>query len=237
MLFRGGLRNRCVNEDGTELKFERFCGSWYYDENDRRPPEGAENTFKIWLTDRVTFGYTCPVGQRCVKGTNPNDGLTSFDDIWHSWIYVFVISSAQSWTPIMYNVINTTSMGSLFFFVIAVVILNFWLLNLFIAIITDTFANIREHQGSAFVEDQSQQFVIIDEDQDKPEVKNIHLRSKSFTLNHLGKFRTGIINWYSKWETKLEYFFYAVIITSLGLMGSTTNYMSDETIIEYRKFY
>jgi len=43
----------------------------------------------------------------------------------------------------MYNMIDAEFFVSCFFFIIAIIVLNFWLINLFVAVITHTFAAIR----------------------------------------------------------------------------------------------
>ena len=51
----------------------------------------------------------------------------------------------------MYNMIDSEFFISCFFFVLGVVVLNFWLINLFVAVITNSFAAIRSAtQKSAF---------------------------------------------------------------------------------------
>ena len=51
----------------------------------------------------------------------------------------------------MYSMIDAEFFVSCFYFIIAIVVLNLWLINLFVAVITNTFAAIRsETQKSAF---------------------------------------------------------------------------------------
>jgi hypothetical protein len=51
----------------------------------------------------------------------------------------------------MYSIIDAENFASCFFFIIAVLVLNFWLLNLFVAVITNTFTAIRgDTHKSAF---------------------------------------------------------------------------------------
>lgn len=55
------------------------------------------------------------------------------------------------WTPLMYGMIDSEYFVSCFFFIICVIVLNFWLINLFVAVITNTFSAIRaETKKSAF---------------------------------------------------------------------------------------
>lgn len=51
----------------------------------------------------------------------------------------------------MYSMINAEFFISCFYFITAIIVLNFWLINLFVAVITNTFSAIRsETKKSAF---------------------------------------------------------------------------------------
>lgn len=51
----------------------------------------------------------------------------------------------------MYAMIDAEFFVSCFFFIVGIIVLNFWLINLFVAVITNTFAAIRsETKKSAF---------------------------------------------------------------------------------------
>lgn len=51
----------------------------------------------------------------------------------------------------MYAVIQSEFFISCFFFIICLIVLNFWLINLFVAVITNTFSAIRTNtRSSAF---------------------------------------------------------------------------------------
>ena len=51
----------------------------------------------------------------------------------------------------MYNMMDSEFFVSCFFFIVCLVVLNFWLINLFVAVITNTFSAIRaDTKKSAF---------------------------------------------------------------------------------------
>lgn len=51
----------------------------------------------------------------------------------------------------MYSIIDAEFFVSALFFIVSIIILNFWLINLFIAVITNSFSAIRaQTQRSAF---------------------------------------------------------------------------------------
>lgn len=66
-------------------------------------------------------------------------------------LQVIIIASVNTWAPVMYDMMDSEFFISCLFFIFGVVIINFWLLNLFVAVITNTFSAIREEtKKSAF---------------------------------------------------------------------------------------
>src|SRR5271170_833509 len=86
------------------------------------------------------------------ENSNPYNGTVSFDNIAQSMELVFVIMSANTFTDLMYYAIDAEFMVAALFFVIAIAVLAFWLVNLIIAVITSSFQVTREElQQSAFI--------------------------------------------------------------------------------------
>ena len=99
---------------------------------------------------------------------NPHSDIESFDIIYKAALQVVIVASANGvghlffvlyqfwlkysqWSPIMYDMIDAEFFVSCFFFIICVIVLNFWLINLFVAVITNTFSAIRKDTSkSAF---------------------------------------------------------------------------------------
>jgi len=64
---------------------------------------------------------------------------------------VFVILSSNTFTDLMYYAIDAEYMVACLFFIVGIVVLTFWLINLVIAVITSSFQITREEsQKSAF---------------------------------------------------------------------------------------
>lgn len=96
-------------------------------------------------------GYVCPLGQVCKEGDNPEGGIENFDTFYNAVLQVIIVASANGWSPLMYSVIDSEYFASCFFFIVCIVVLNFWLINLFVAVITNTFSAIRANtKKSAF---------------------------------------------------------------------------------------
>ncbi|KAI6127016.1 Ion transport protein-domain-containing protein [Pisolithus sp. B1] len=166
--FNGSLRRNCyllptLGEAQTQLS--TFCGGHInattlqpspYIQLDGSPGDAVK-------------GFICPLGQICQEGQGPYSGVESFDTVWQSTLQVIVIASANTvsstdywlgfclmvwssqWSNVMYQTMGAEYFASCFFFVACILVLNFWLINLFVAVITNTFSAIRaETQKSAF---------------------------------------------------------------------------------------
>ncbi len=55
------------------------------------------------------------------------------------------------WSGLMYQMMDAEFFVSCFFYIVCIIVLNFWLINLFVAVITNTFSAIRsDTKKSAF---------------------------------------------------------------------------------------
>ncbi|KAJ7661709.1 Ion transport protein-domain-containing protein [Mycena rosella] len=136
--FKGSLRRNCVldatlGEPDTPLG-NQFCGGW------------------IDKASGNVTGYVLQSGETCREASaNPLQGVESFDTIYFSALQVIIVASANGWSPLMYSMIDSEYFVVCTFFILCVVVLNFWLINLFVAVITNTFSAIRsETKKSAF---------------------------------------------------------------------------------------
>ncbi|KAJ6452267.1 Ion transport protein-domain-containing protein [Mycena sanguinolenta] len=150
--FKGSLRRTCVlNATGGEPETvldNQFCGGFL-------DPVHFNKTGYINSKGQVSpdiKGYICPLGQICRESdTNPYQNVESFDTIYFSALQVIIVASANGWSPLMYSIIDSEYFITSIFFILCVVVLNFWLINLFVAVITNTFSAIRaETKKSAF---------------------------------------------------------------------------------------
>ncbi|KAG1893620.1 Ion transport protein-domain-containing protein [Suillus fuscotomentosus] len=148
--FKGSFRRNCylqptLGENQTQIS--QSCGG-YID-------PGTLNVSPYLQLDGTSGsaakGYICPLGQVCQEGDNPNSGIQSFDNIYYAALQVVVVTSANGWSPIMYSIIDAEFFVSCFYFIVCILVLNIWLINLFVAVITNSFSAIRaDTQKSAF---------------------------------------------------------------------------------------
>jgi voltage-dependent calcium channel len=96
-------------------------------------------------------GFICPRGSQCIEQISLYNGTVNFDNIANSLELVFVTMTANTFTDLMYYTTNSDYLPAALFFAAAIVIMMLWLTNLLIAVITSSFAIIREeNKGSAF---------------------------------------------------------------------------------------
>lgn len=115
LVWNGQLNNRCVDASTLQLVDPlTLCGS----------------------------GYSCAEGQRCVDmGTAPEQGLFSFDNVGWSMLTLLTSVTLEGWTTMMYYTQDATSVWSWLYFVLVVLLGNYLLLNLALAVILTRFTD------------------------------------------------------------------------------------------------
>lgn len=178
--FKSSLRRTCVwvGADGSGPNFTmnvapetlQFCGG-YLDPNGEKMP---------WLRadgqngSQSAKGYLCPVNSLCVENAvNPYNGTVSFDNILQSMELVFVVISSNTWSDIMYYLVDSDYLISAVFFAVGIVVLSLWLVNLLIAVITSCFQIIREESKQSAFTTNEQDGQDTDEDTRPNRVSNL----------------------------------------------------------------
>ncbi|KAI8319107.1 hypothetical protein GQ54DRAFT_265895, partial [Martensiomyces pterosporus] len=145
-LFKGAFTRRCVSGATQEETLpERYCGS-YMQADKKMPYFVAPDQHTVLQAPKA---YACPNGQICMTVGNPDNRLMNFDNIFSSAVQVFIVASAQGWTDIMYIIMDSVSYVSAIYFVACVMLIQLWLVNLFVAVINETFAKMREENDRA----------------------------------------------------------------------------------------
>jgi len=85
----------CVSS-GNAVNPELYCGKDLYG-NEYAPQP-----------DLPASGLMCPRGSLCVRGDNPNDGWTSFDNIVIGSFTIFQMMTLEGWTDLMYAALTLT---------------------------------------------------------------------------------------------------------------------------------
>ncbi|CAO3684026.1 unnamed protein product [Rhizopus microsporus] len=148
--FSGSFQRHCVwhdpnNASHTE-ELQQYCGGYINETGYKVPYKLKSGQTALW-----SKGFICEQGLICEETENPYGGTISFDSIFSSMLIVMIITGVQSWTDRMYDMMDAEYVVAALYFIVIVIVMNFWLINLFIAVITEMFAKVREDsQHSAF---------------------------------------------------------------------------------------
>ncbi|ORX40063.1 Ion transport protein-domain-containing protein [Kockovaella imperatae] len=150
--FRGSFRRICVLPDPQntthEIQLTQQCGGYIESSLQPAPYITIDNT----SAGGAAKGFVCPLDQTCITATfNPEGDSMSFDNVFAALVQVVTITVVNGWAPIMYAAMDSDYFGSCLYFIVAVLVLNFWFLNLLTAVVVNTFQDIRaETKKSAF---------------------------------------------------------------------------------------
>ncbi|KHJ36377.1 putative ion transporter [Erysiphe necator] len=161
--FKSSLDRQCVWIDSNDptnstgsayINTFQFCGGQLNITNGAHDPWVVGPLGNLSPGTESPKGFLCPRGSYCLQLPNdklPFNGTVSFDNIFQSLELVFVVMTANTFSDIMYNTMNSDYLASAIFFAGAIIIMMLWLLNLLIAVITSSFQIIREEgKTSAF---------------------------------------------------------------------------------------
>ncbi|ORX60316.1 hypothetical protein DM01DRAFT_1332475 [Hesseltinella vesiculosa] len=148
--FKGSFLRHCVWQDPTNATniqiLDQYCGSYLDASGQKQPFIKLDGEPSDW-----SKGFTCEVGLQCKETANPYDNTLSMDNIFGSMMVVLIIAGNQSWTDLMYLMMDAEYFLACVYFIVIVVVMNYWLVNLFVAVINEMFAKVREDsQHSAF---------------------------------------------------------------------------------------
>ncbi|CAI2364628.1 unnamed protein product [Moneuplotes crassus] len=103
-------------------------------------------TGKVHPDDLLCGAKACPDGYFCGKtNTNPNMGITNFDNIFYSFLVIFQCVTLEGWSTVMVMLQLSFNNLAFLFFVPLVFIGAFFLLNLTLAVIKSKFTE--EHNS------------------------------------------------------------------------------------------
>lgn len=125
-LFQGTLRRRCFPEDAAAeyIPEDALCSS-----------HGRMGSAKCPVETPVCSEYN-PTSHHA----NPNDNVYSnFDNTPVSFLTIFVVISLEGWSSVMLNVMETSGYGACLYFVILVIIGAYFVINLVIAVIYQSY--------------------------------------------------------------------------------------------------
>ena len=158
--FKGSYRRNCVwigdlnNEAGVNVTLHQLCGGGM-------SPTNATEKISYYnmngeLSKDRPKGFICPFGQKCVEqAQNPSHNVQGYDNLIMSLLQVSIIVSLNGWSDSMYDLVDADYYTACIYYIIGIILLNFWLANLFVAVISHSFAALASqtrHSAFAAVE-------------------------------------------------------------------------------------
>ncbi|KAJ3369316.1 calcium channel protein [Allomyces arbusculus] len=149
LFFKGSFSRQCLVQargNGLDLGWvpltpTTYCGGWIDANGTAHAPVDVAGDPG---TGGTVKGHLCAYPQQCVRGQpNPAFEFASFDSIVSALLVVFTIASIENWGELMDAAIQSESLVSCWFFVVTIMVLHALLIQLFIAVIQETFASVR----------------------------------------------------------------------------------------------
>lgn len=145
--FKSSLRRYCVwtnpNDPTETFETSQHCGGSLYLKNDgslgRKP--------YLLVTGESgprSKGFLCPVNSECMERENDYGNTFSYDTILNSLQMTFVVMSANTFTDIMYDSMDSESLAASIYFIFGLFVLYLWMANLLIAVINSSLTVARE---------------------------------------------------------------------------------------------
>lgn len=192
--FKSSFSRQCVwldpedpfNASAAFVQQDQFCGGYRNDSTGTEEPWVIADSYSDLSSYHTgtanAKGYICPRGSLCLQRENPYNNTAHFDDILHSLELVFVVVSANTFSDLMYDTIDSDYKPAALFFGFGLMIMMLWLINLLIAVITSSFQVIREEsKASAFTDTEDR---IVD-DSDEQQQKQISTLQKIYNKTKL----------------------------------------------------
>lgn len=125
-MFSGILKNRCILEQ-TGMELIKIFGN----HQDYEPV--------------LCGNYICPEGYLCVKLIkSAYEDVISYDNIFFSLLQTLFIVTMDNWSNIMYNVLRTLNNYFWIYFILLIIIGNYILMNLTLAVIKVKFSELHQ---------------------------------------------------------------------------------------------
>lgn len=213
--FKGSYRRSCIwvgsmnNEPGFNYTLDHICGGSV------DPADGSRTvghyTQDGRLMSKTGKGFICPAGQLCVEqDSNPYNNAQSFDSVVHSLVQIAVVISLNGWSDTMYDMVDADYYTAVIFFIVGIILLNFWLANLFVAVITHSFAALSaQTEHSAFAAIAMRPTAPAEQEE---YVTPFRMR------------RRRIASYYKRYWGYTKYLWLAAVLLCVGFQGSQTTY-------------
>ncbi|KAJ7339584.1 hypothetical protein OS493_005987 [Desmophyllum pertusum] len=132
------------------------------------------------ICDDLGKGTPCPDGQVCMEyWVGPNNGITSFDNIFAGMLTVFQVITNEGWTDIMYwtfDALDTHGYAFWIYYYSLVVIGSFFMLNLVLGVLSGEFAKERERVENHWIS--KAEDLMLEEEEEEDGDRNVDVSRK-----------------------------------------------------------
>ena len=136
-LWQGKMRYRCQDDFTEDIHDEMYCA-----------------------TSDVGAGFTgrlCPAGFSCVPYENPWMGYVNFDNVFWAFLIVFQCITCEGWSEIQDIAMDMCGWYAAVYFILVVLILNYFILNLALAVINFQFITAKERMEERLREEKEEE--------------------------------------------------------------------------------
>ncbi|ONH65694.1 Calcium-channel protein CCH1 [Cyberlindnera fabianii] len=145
--FKSSLRRYCVwidpDDPSHTYQSQQHCGGFRIRNADgslgKKPYIHSDGSY-----GSHPKGFLCPVNSECRELENPHNNMYSFDNILNAMQLTFVVMSANTFSNIMYYMMDTDTMAASIYFIFGIFMLFLWMINLLVAVISTSFRATRE---------------------------------------------------------------------------------------------
>lgn len=218
------------------LSMQLFMGKFHYCSSDLCcvSTNGTDHCSQV-LTKQHCVGYAgaADSGVACAW---ENERM-NFDNIYNSLLTLFEMSTTEGWTTVMYAAVDSTGKDTqrvrdyspvvALYFLVLMVFLSFFILNLFVGIILDTFSEMqrKNNYASSFLTPEQQTWVDSQKMAFTSKPKPVHIYSDSF--------KKSLLKWVSSshFETAILVLIVANVVFMMFEHENQDEWVSDLLVI------
>ncbi|WBW72677.1 plasma membrane calcium ion import channel Cch1 [Schizosaccharomyces osmophilus] len=135
--FKRSFLRQCIwiaDDQSQSIPTGQFCGGYWL--NGTIQPYVMSSGQSSNVKPR---GYICPQNSVCQDYENPYENTVKFDNFFNSLELIFVIMSSNTFTDLMYDMMDAEYFVSCVFFIFGTFLLTFWLMSFVIAVVDNSF--------------------------------------------------------------------------------------------------
>jgi len=137
----------------------------YYDADGEKQYCDAENKVSKYCTSLPAREHPTVIGinmtsSLCLRNdNNPDNGVTSFDNIFTALLMVFIVITLEGWVDIMYKVQVVSHPSSSLLFYLLCVVVAYFAMNLCIAVIEDVYSETVQNENDDGLSNKEREFI------------------------------------------------------------------------------